>query len=144
MYKNICVNYTGFYTPFIEHNYDKNCLNIFLLTFTFLVLLVIFYRLYVRGDTPGVCIVRGRGGGRGGEVHQQSVWPPLLCRVLEKAEWWRWCHGSPRLADTAGAEYWIFGPSGVVLSYQLTQRGPQCHQHGDHGNSCSYGDTATT
>ena len=82
MYKNICVNYTGFYTPFIEHNYDKNCLNIFLLTFTFLVLLVIFYRLYVRGDTPGVCIVRGRGGGRGKYTSSQ-------CGHHCSAESWR-------------------------------------------------------
>ena len=46
----------------------KTIVNKSLLTFKkpsiFLVLLVIFYRLYVRTDTPGVCIVRG-GGGRG-------------------------------------------------------------------------------
>ena len=47
----------------------KTIVNKSLLTFKkpsiFLVLLVIFYRLYVRTDTPGVCIVRG--GGREGE-----------------------------------------------------------------------------
>ena len=47
----------------------KTIVNKSLLTFKkpsrFLVLLVIFYRLYVRTDTPGVCIVRGGEGGRG-------------------------------------------------------------------------------
>ena len=94
-------------------------------------------------DTPGVCIVRGGGGGK----YTSSQWSGNHC----SAERWRKPSGGVVPWQSSPSwhpllpllpEYWIF--CSVRCCVQLTQRGRQCHQHGDHGNSCSYGDTATT